>query len=111
VGRPLASTAGNFLLATPIALVFFLLFQDAAPATALGVGLAVTSGAVTSGLGYALWYSVLPRLEASQAAVAQLCVPMIAMAGGILFLDESLTVGFAVASVLILGGVGLSVRR
>ncbi len=111
VGRPLASSAGNFLLATPIALVFFLLFQDATPATAQGVGLAVTSGAVTSGLGYALWYSVLPRLEASQAAVAQLCVPMIAMVGGILFLGESLTVGFAAASVFILGGVGLSVRR
>jgi drug/metabolite transporter (DMT)-like permease len=71
--------------------------------------LAVLSGAVTSGLGYALWYSLLPRLAASVAAVAQLTVPVIAMAGGMLFLGEALSAEFVLASALVLGGVAVSV--
>jgi drug/metabolite transporter (DMT)-like permease len=69
------------------------------------------SWAGTSGLGYALWYAVLPRLEAAQAAIAQLAVPLIALAGGVVFLGEGLSVAFAVASVLILGGVVISMRH
>jgi drug/metabolite transporter (DMT)-like permease len=53
--------------------------------------LAVLSGAVTSGLGYALWYAVLPRLEASVSGLVQLSVPVIAMAGGVLLLNEAVT--------------------
>ncbi|MFV2034021.1 MAG: EamA family transporter, partial [Halocynthiibacter sp.] len=67
--------------------------------------------AVTSGLGYALWYAVLPRLGASRAAVAQLTVPVIALLGGMAFLGEVLTLRFAVASFLVLGGVAISLRQ
>ncbi|GGG72064.1 hypothetical protein GCM10011415_20060 [Salipiger pallidus] len=73
------------------------------------IALAVISGAVTSGLGYALWYTVLPRIPGSIAAVAQLTVPVLAMAGGIALLGESLSPRFAVSAALVLGGVGLSV--
>ena len=72
--------------------------------------LAVVSGAVTSGLGYAVWYAVLPRLRASSAAVAQLTVPVIAMAGGLLLLGEVPTLRLILASLLVLGGVGWSLR-
>ena len=73
------------------------------------VTLAVVSGAVTSGLGYALWYTVLPRLPGSVAAVAQLTVPLIAMAGGMAFLAEPLTLRFSLAALLVLGGVAVSI--
>ncbi|MGR3821557.1 MAG: DMT family transporter [Salipiger marinus] len=74
------------------------------------LGLAVISGAVTSGLGYALWYSVLPRIPGSVAAVAQLTVPVLAMAGGMVLLGEALTLRFVLAALLVLGGVALSLR-
>lgn len=104
---PQAATAANFLLATPIAVI---LLPMAGPihAGAVGLALAVVSGVVTSGLGYALWYAVLPRISASAAAVAQLTVPLIAMAGGAVVLGEALTPRFAVSAALVLGGVGLS---
>ncbi|ETX30102.1 DMT family transporter [Roseivivax isoporae] len=112
-GDPLVTTAANFLLAAPLGLVAGLLMAGSGGGVAVpdayGVALAILSGAVTSGLGYALWYSVLPRLEASVAAVAQLTVPVIAMAGGMLFLGEALTPTFAGAAALVLGGVALSV--
>ncbi|NOX72699.1 MAG: DMT family transporter [Alphaproteobacteria bacterium] len=111
VTRPLQATAGNFLLSLPFALAAWFLLPDGGVATGAGVALAVVSGAVTSGLGYALWYAVLPRLEAAQAAIAQLAVPLIALLGGVAFLGEGLSVAFAVASVLILGGVVISMRR
>lgn len=102
----LAATAGNFVLAlgpgVGIALVFGV---DLAGATARGIGLAVLSGAVTSGLGYALWYAVLPALGAGRAAVAQLTVPLIAAAGGAALIGEAVGWRFAVAAALVLGGV------
>src|SRR6056297_2988736 len=73
-----------------------------------GVALAVLSGAVTSGMGYALWYAILPRLDAGLAAVAQLTVPVLAMAGGVLLLSEVLTLRFALAILIVLAGVALS---
>ena len=76
--------------------------------SAFGVVWAVICGAVTSGLGYALWYTVLPNLRASVAAVAQLTVPIIAMAGGMLFLGEVLTLRFAIAAAIVLGGIALA---
>ena len=108
---PLADTAVNFALAAALFPLLYLgrgglALADAAP---VGLALAVVSGAVTSGLGYALWYAVLPRLPASVAAVAQLTVPPIAMAGGVMMLGEALTVKFVLASLVILGGVALSV--
>jgi drug/metabolite transporter (DMT)-like permease len=116
----LTGTAANFILAAVIVgLVWGLSAMTGAPwavdmihAMPLsGVILAVVAGAITSALGYALWYTVLPRLEASVAAVAQLTVPVIAMAGGMLWLNESLTLRFVLAALLVLGGVALSVRQ
>jgi drug/metabolite transporter (DMT)-like permease len=108
---PLAATAVNFALVAPFAVMVALLFPDALPISLWGAVLAVISGVVTSAFGYALWYSVLPRLPASIAAVAQLTVPVIALGGGIALLGEGLSLRFAVASTLVLGGVAVSVLR
>ncbi|QDL92288.1 DMT family transporter [Paroceanicella profunda] len=104
-GDALGATAGNFLLAAVPGCAIGLLAGEPAPGL-VGVLLAVASGAVASGLGYALWYTVLLRLEMSVAAVAQLTVPLIALAGGMVFLGEPATWRFAVAAALVLGGVG-----
>lgn len=103
---PLGATAANFLWAMPAGILAWLVFPDQADGA--GIALAVVSGAVTSGLGYALWYAVLPGLGATRAAVAQLTVPVIAMAGGIVFLGEALSLRVVLASVLVLGGVALA---
>lgn len=70
-----------------------------------GVVLAVISGAITSGLGYCMWYVAMPLLKSTQAAVVQLCVPIIAALGGVLFLSETLSLRFIIASIVILGAV------
>ncbi len=108
---PLADTAANFVLAAPLAVVLFAVPGGVNPAdwTAVGLALAVASGAIASGIGYALWYGVLPHLAGSTAAVAQLTVPLIAMAGGMVFLSEPLTSQFLVAAAIVLAGVALSV--
>lgn len=110
---PLGATAANFILAAPVgvALVLVLPVPSGAVLHPAGLAYAVVSGALTSGLGYALWYSVLPDLGASRAAVAQLTVPVIALLGGVVFLNEALSLRFAVASALVLGGVAISFRR
>ncbi len=109
----LQGTAANFILATPVGVLVGLLLPETEPAliTGYGVFLAVLCGAVTSGVGYALWYTVLPHLASSVAAVSQLTVPIIAMAGGLLLLGEALTMQFVLASVLVLGGVAISVVK
>jgi drug/metabolite transporter (DMT)-like permease len=107
--RPLEATAANFLLSIPLVLAVAggtLGLESTAP-SARGVWLAVVSGAVMSGLGYALWYGVLPQLGAPRAALAQLCVQVIEMAGGMLFLDEVMSLRFAGAGLLVLGGIAL----
>ena len=103
---PMGATAGNFVFAAPLGLIVLAVLPDTA--TAQGAVLAVLSGAVTSGCGYALWYAVLPRLGSTRAAVAQLCVPVIAAAGGLLLLGEGVSLRFAMASALVLGGVLLA---
>ncbi|MEQ9258401.1 MAG: DMT family transporter [Roseovarius sp.] len=106
----LQATAANFLIAAPLGLGIGLALPGAEVAIALpGVGLAVLSGAVTSALGYALWYSILPKLPASVAAVAQLSAPVIAIAGGVLLLGEVLTLQIALSSAVVLVGVAISV--
>ena len=104
---PLAETAANFLAAAPLALLVWAIVPD--ELSTKGTILAVISGAVSSGLGYALWYSVLPRLQASVAALAQLTVPVIAVAGGVVLLGEGLTLRLVLASAVILGGVAMGV--
>ena len=108
----LQGTAANFILAAPLGLLIGLALPTGAGGTVIGaqgIMLAILSGAVTSGLGYALWYRVLPGLASSVAAVAQLTVPVIAMAGGMIFLSEHLSLQFVMASALVLGGVAISV--
>lgn len=107
-GDPLASTAANFILALPVAIAIWAA-QSEMQWQARGVLLAMISGAVTSGLGYALWYRLVPQLGASRAAVAQLTVPVIAAAAG-LALGEPLTLRFVMAATLVLGGVALASR-
>jgi drug/metabolite transporter (DMT)-like permease len=107
-------TAGNFLRAVPFAIVLSalgLLPLAEARLDAAGVAYALASGAITSGLGYAVWYTVLPALKATSAATVQLSVPVIAALGGIVFLGEAVTLRFALASVAILGGIALVILR
>ena len=110
-GQPTAQTAGNFLRASVIVLALslpaFMLAGEAMPSWA-GIGYALASGAITSGLGYVIWYAALRELTASLAGIAQLSVPAIAAAGGMVFLAEPLTIRFAVATALILCGVGIA---
>ncbi|MEM9668977.1 MAG: DMT family transporter [Pseudomonadota bacterium] len=108
---PTARTAGNFARASLIALLLLpaALFVAGEPEPATyGVILAILSGAVTSGLGYAIWYTALKGLSATRAGIAQLTVPAIAALGGVLFLGEALTLRFGVSSLIILSGVALA---
>ncbi len=106
-GNPIAVTAGNFLRAVPIALALSALTYKGVAMDADGFGYAVASGALASGLGYALWYTVIPALKATRAASVQLSVPVIAALGGVLFLGEHLSLRLVLASVAILGGIAL----
>lgn len=108
---PLQATAMNFTLAAMVGGLGLFGVGVSGNAPVQGVGLAVVSGALTSGLGYALWYQVLPTLGAARAAVAQLSVPVIALAGGAVFAGEVLTVRFLLASALVMAGVLVSLRR
>ena len=106
----LAATAGNFIIATVAMALCLLLLPAAHQISASGAVYAVISGVVTSALGYALWYRLLPQLEASIAGIAQLTVPVIALVGGMIFLGEAVTLSFVLASALVLGGVAWSLR-
>ncbi|MCR9223758.1 MAG: DMT family transporter [Hyphomonas sp.] len=112
VSDPTAATAGNFLRASALGLPILVLTISFAPEPLPptdGILIAVVSGAVTSGLGYVIWYSVVKQLSASRAGIAQLSVPAIAAIGGVLFLSEPITLRFALSTLAILGGVGLAV--
>ena len=106
-GNPLRVTAGNFLRAAPIAAALSVFMMNGAALDHAGIGYAVLSGALASGIGYAVWYAALPALKATQAAIVQLSVPVIAALGGILFLGEPLTLRLALTSAAILGGIAL----
>lgn len=106
-GDPIRVTAGNFLRTVPLALALSLLMQGRTTLDAAGCAAAVASGALASGLGYALWYTVLPGLRATTAATVQLSVPVLTAFGGITFLGEHLTLRLGLASVAILGGIAL----
>ena len=111
VGRgatnPLAATAANFVLATPLLLV--ILIGQSLNANVLGIGLAILCGAVTSGLGYSLWYSVLPKMTSTTAAIVQLSVPIIAIGAGAVFLGEAVGIVIIIAATLVVGGIALAV--
>jgi drug/metabolite transporter (DMT)-like permease len=104
---PLAANADNFVRGTLLSLAVALLVtrRQLAPG---GLALAVASGAVASGLGYTLWYAALRGLRRTQAAVVQLAVPVLAAAGGVLLLGESLTLRLAACGAVILGGIAIA---
>ncbi|MEL7541410.1 MAG: DMT family transporter [Pseudomonadota bacterium] len=112
VSDPTAATTGNFIWATGLALPLFAIALVIAPEPmppTEGILIAVASGAITSGLGYVIWYQALKGLTSSRAGIAQLTVPAIAAIGGVLFLTEPITLRFALSTLAILGGVALAV--
>ncbi len=105
--RPLLATTANFLYSVPPAIAVSLLFISSADVSWAGALLAIASGALASGLGYAIWYAALPGLTAGGAATVQLSVPVIAAIGGVLLLSEQITLRLVVASGLTIGGIWL----
>jgi drug/metabolite transporter (DMT)-like permease len=108
--EPIAETAGNFVRAVPIALILNALMFTKAFCTSRGVLLAALSGALASGLGYAAWYTALPRMRSMTAANLQLCVPVIAALFGAFMFKEAITTRLMVASIFVLGGVFVATR-
>jgi drug/metabolite transporter (DMT)-like permease len=107
---PVAETAGNFKFAVPMVVLASIPFAASIGISPRGAILAVLSGAVASGIGYSIWYAALRGHTSSSAAVVQLSVPVIAAAGGLILLGESLSIRLVIASILILGGIWLAVN-
>ncbi len=108
--NPLVVTAGNFLLTIPVTLVLSIVFFKEFNLDLSGVVFALLSGALASGVGYAIWYSALPYLQATHAATVQLSVPVIAAFGGIVLLAEPISLRLIFASVAIIGGIALVIQ-
>jgi drug/metabolite transporter (DMT)-like permease len=106
-GDPTRVTAGNFMRAIPMAAVLSILMLDRASWNNMGFWYAIASGALASGIGYAIWYTALPGLKATNAATVQLSVPVIAALGGIIFLGEPISLRLGFASIAILGGIAM----
>jgi len=104
-GDPLEATANNFIYSVPLVIIVSLLFIGEFHSSPTGLVLAAISGAITSGLGYVIWYSALRGLMAAHAATVQLSVPAIAAFGGVVFLSEQITLRLLMASIATLGGV------
>jgi len=110
-GDPVHTSAGNFTRAVAFAVVLSFFMLSRLSLDVAGIWYAIISGALTSGLGYVVWYMVLPMLKATNAAVIQLSVPVIAAVGGVVFLGESITLRLVLASAAILGGIALVIVR
>lgn len=108
--NPAAATCGNFLRTVPLTLLLSLIALPWIKPDANGVLYAVLSGAVTSALGYALWYRVLRSMRAMTASTIQLSAPVITTFAGVVLLNEAVTPNLLIASVLVLGGIGLVLR-
>lgn len=106
-GDPISATAGNFIRAVPFCAGLSIAMLSFASVEQAGFWFAIASGAITSGIGYAIWYTALRGLAATSAATVQLSVPVIAAIGGILFLGESVTLRLLIASIAVLGGIAL----
>jgi drug/metabolite transporter (DMT)-like permease len=118
-GDPTRVTAGNFLWSLPFALALALILAaltlagftpNSARLDGAGLTYALASGALTSGIGYAIWYSVLPALSSASAATIQLSVPLITALGGVVLLDEALSARLLLAAAAIVGGIALVIR-
>ena len=105
--NPLNDTANNFILCVPPVVLLVIAFWPEQTFDPTGLVLAVTSGALASGCGYTVWYWCLPLLKTLQAAVLQLSVPVIAAVGGVIILDEEITLRLSISSVLVLGGIAI----
>ncbi|SNS79834.1 Threonine/homoserine efflux transporter RhtA [Noviherbaspirillum humi] len=101
------NTAGNFMRSLPFCAALTLATLPAAEIDQPGTVYAIASGAIASGLGYAVWYTALPRLRATTAATVQLSVPVIAAVGGIVLLSEPLTLRLVLAAAAVLGGIAM----
>lgn len=110
VSNPLIATSWNFIGTLPLVLLTFLIFHNDAHLTQKGIVLAILSGALASGVGYSLWYTVLPYLTATRAATVQLTVPIIASIGGVIILSEPVSLRLVLASIAVLGGVYLTIK-
>jgi len=108
---PLGDTSGNFLRALPFAVVVLLVYVSSLHMSSRGLILAVLSGAIASGVGYTVWYAALKHHTATRAAILQLPVPLLTALLGVLFLAEIATTRLAIAAALILGGIGLTIKR
>jgi drug/metabolite transporter (DMT)-like permease len=106
-GDPISATTDNFVRSVPFVLVVAAVMMRGGHLTTRGVVLAIVSGAVTSGIGYVIWYAALRGLTATRAATVQLTVPVIAALGGVIFMSEAISLRLAVATATILGGVAL----
>jgi drug/metabolite transporter (DMT)-like permease len=106
-GDPTNVTAGNFLRAVPISAALSIIMFNNTSLDSAGIWYAISSGALASGIGYAIWYTAVPALKATNAATVQLSVPVIAAVGGIVFLAEPITLRLTVTSAAILGGIAL----
>jgi drug/metabolite transporter (DMT)-like permease len=106
-GDPTKTNAGNFARAVPITCVFSLCALPWLSIDGVGAVYAMASGAITSGVGYAIWYAALPELQATQAGIVQLSVPLLAAVGGIVLLGEPVSVRIGIAAIAILGGIAL----
>lgn len=104
---PLRATAHNFARCIPLAVVLLFVFFSQSQLNSYGLILAIASGAITSGLGYTIWYAALPKLTTTQAAVIQLLVPVIAAIGGVIFANELISLRLIIAAACILGGIVL----
>jgi drug/metabolite transporter (DMT)-like permease len=110
-GDPLRDTAGNFVRAVPGALLLSAITWRRYSIDREGVALAVLSGSLASGVGYAAWYTALPRLRAIAAANLQLSVPLLTSVAGVVLFGEPITVRLAMASALLLGGIAVATQR
>ena len=109
-GDPLRATAGNFLRAVAFAALLSLALLSRLSLDGVGIAFAIASGALTSGVGYAIWYTALPGLKSTSAATVQLSVPVIAAIGGVVLLGEPPTLRLLLAAVAILGGIAMVIR-
>ena len=109
VKDPTLQTTGNFMRAVPFALVVWVAAVPGVHTSPKGMLLAVLSGALASGIGYVVWYTALQGLSSTRAATVQLSVPVLAAFGGVIFLGEVVTPRLMIASILILGGIALTV--
>jgi len=105
---PVAQNGGNFVLTLPMLLIVSVLALKLQHVETSGAILAILSGAVTTGLGYAVWYSALRGLTATRAALVQLLVPVITVTGGVLFLREPLSSRVVLSAAIVIGGIALA---